>query len=119
VKPSASASGSHCIICPAARRVSRHRAASIGFAARCGYASSRGVLERNRVKEISDATRICVAVEIREGYLTRRVRITAPSIERALKIAREGKLDRRVSLVFPIDPEAFFVPEGPGRREAA
>jgi hypothetical protein len=85
----------------------------------CGYASSRGVLERNRVKEMSDAMRICVTVEIREGYLTRRARITAPSIERALKIAREGKLDRRVSLVFPIDPEAFFVSEGPGWREAA
>lgn len=83
----------------------------------CGYASSRGVLERNRVKEMGTAMRICVTVEIREGYLTRRARITAPSIERALKIAREGKLDRRVSLVFPIDPQASFVPEGSGWRD--
>ncbi len=62
---------------------------------------------------------ICVTVEIGEGALTRRVRITAPSIERALKIARAGKPGRRMRLVFPIDPEAFFVPEGSGQREAA
>jgi hypothetical protein len=62
---------------------------------------------------------ICVTVEIREGTLTRRARISAPSIERALKIARDGKTGRRVRLVFPIDPEAFFVPEGSGQREAA
>lgn len=62
---------------------------------------------------------ICLTVEIGEGALTRRVRITAPSIERALKIARAGKPGRRMRLVFPIDPEAFFVPEGSGQREAA
>ena len=62
---------------------------------------------------------ICVTVEISEGALTRWVRITAPSIERALRIAGAGKPGRRTRLVFPIDPEAFFVPEGSGRREAA
>jgi hypothetical protein len=62
---------------------------------------------------------ICVTVEIGEGALTRREWITAPSIERALKIARAGKTGRRVHLVFPIDPEAFIVPEGFGQREAA
>ena len=62
---------------------------------------------------------ICVTVEIREGYLTRRARITAPSIESALKIAKGGVLDRRVRLVFPIDSEAFFVGGGTGRREVA
>ena len=56
------------------------------------------------------ARMICVTVEIHEGALTRQARVTAPTIARALKIAREGKLDRRVRLVFPIDPEAFFVP---------
>ena len=53
---------------------------------------------------------ICVTVEIREGALTRRVQLTASSLERALKLAGEGKPGRRVCLVFPIDPEAFFVP---------
>ena len=62
---------------------------------------------------------ICVTIEIREGALTRRVRITAPSIERALKMAGGGKPGRRVRLVFPIDPEAFFVLGDPSRREAA
>jgi hypothetical protein len=62
---------------------------------------------------------ICVRAEIREGALTRRVWITAPSIERALKIAEAGKPSRRVGLVFPIDPEAFFVPEGYGQRKVA
>ncbi len=60
---------------------------------------------------------IYVTIEIREGALTRRVRVTAPSIERAPKMA--GRPGRRVRLVFPIDPEAFFVPGDPGRREAA
>jgi hypothetical protein len=63
---------------------------------------------------------ICVTVEMREGAVTRRVRISAPSIERALKIAGEGMTGRRVRLLFPIDPEAFFViPEDSHRSEAA
>ncbi len=62
---------------------------------------------------------ICVSAEIREGALTRRVWVTAPSIERALKIAGAGKPSRRVGLVFPMDPEAFFVPEGYGQKKVA
>ena len=62
---------------------------------------------------------IRVTVEIREGALTYRVRVTAPSIERALEITGEGKPGRRVRLLFPIDPEVYFVPEDIGRREAA
>ena len=37
---------------------------------------------------------VCVTAEISEGVFTRRVRITAPSIERALKIAGQGKPGR-------------------------
>jgi hypothetical protein len=63
---------------------------------------------------------IQVTVEVREGALTYRVRVTAPSIERAIKIAGDGKPGRRVRLVFPIDPEVFFLPAASGtRREAA
>jgi hypothetical protein len=62
---------------------------------------------------------MCVTVEIREGALTCRVRVTAPSIERVLKIAGGGKTGRRVRLAFPIDPEAFFVPAPSGTKEAA
>jgi hypothetical protein len=73
------------------------------------------VQERKRNIEM-----IWVTVEIREDVLTYRVRVTAPSIERALEIAGEGKPDRRVRLIFPIDPEVFFVPAASGtRREAA
>jgi hypothetical protein len=62
------------------------------------------------VREGKESTEIIrVAVEIREGALTYRTRVTAPSIERALKIAGGSKPNRRVRLVFPIDPEAFFV----------
>lgn len=61
----------------------------------------------------------CVNVEVREGAVTRLVRISAPSIERAMEMAGTGKPGRRVRLLFPIDPEAFFAPEGSERREAA
>ena len=62
---------------------------------------------------------ICVSVEIHEGALTHRERVTAPSIERALRITGDGKPGCRVRLVFPLDPEAFFVPGDHDRREAA
>jgi hypothetical protein len=62
---------------------------------------------------------ICVTVEIREGTVTRRARLTTSSIERALKLAGEGKPGRRVRLVFPIDSEAFFAPGSPGLRACA
>ena len=62
---------------------------------------------------------IRVTVEIREGALTYWVRVTATSIERALEIAGEGKPGRRVRLVFPIDPEVFFLPAAARNREAA
>jgi hypothetical protein len=62
---------------------------------------------------------ICLSVEIREGALTYRARVGAPSIEYALKIAGEGNPGRRVRLVFPINPETFFVPENSDQREAA
>ena len=50
-----------------------------------------------------------VTVEIREKAISRRVQVTASSIERALELAGEGKPGRKVRLVFPIEPEAFFV----------
>jgi hypothetical protein len=62
---------------------------------------------------------ISIVVEIHEDALTYRTRVTAPSIERALKIVGGEKTGRRVHLVFPIEPEAFFVTEVPGLKEAA
>jgi hypothetical protein len=60
-----------------------------------------------------------VTVEIGEGALTQRLWTIAPSIVRALKISRTGEPGRRVSLVFPRDPGAFYAAEGSGQREAA
>jgi hypothetical protein len=54
---------------------------------------------------------IRVTVEVREGAVSRRVRVTAPSIERALEMM--GADQREVRLIFPIDPETFFA-EGAG-----
>jgi hypothetical protein len=60
-----------------------------------------------------------VTVEVHDGALTYRVRVTAPSIERALEIVGEGKPGRRVRLLFPIDPKVFFVPAASGARMQA
>jgi hypothetical protein len=62
---------------------------------------------------------IRVSVEVGDGADTRWVRVTAPSIERALKIANGGVPGRRVCIPLPVDPETFFVPENPGQKEAA
>lgn len=60
----------------------------------------------------------CVTVEVREGAVTRRVRVIAPTIGRAMEMAGAGKPGPAVRLLFPIDPKPFFVPETPhgGRR---
>lgn len=50
---------------------------------------------------------LCVAVEIRERTVVRRVRITAGSLERALSMAGEGRPEREVSLIVPTDAEGF------------
>jgi hypothetical protein len=68
---------------------------------------------REEAKEKRSTKMICVTVEIREGTVTRRARLTSSSIERALKLAGEGKPGRRVRLVLPIDSEVFFAPEAP------
>ncbi len=64
---------------------------------------------------------VSVTFDIKEKAVNRRVRITAASIERALELAGEGKPGKEVCMVFPIDPEAFFVGSGasPGLVEAA
>jgi hypothetical protein len=72
---------------------------------------------------------ICVTLEIREGALTYRARVTTSSIERALEIAGGGKPGRKVSLVFPVSQqpvedqllqnEVLFVPEVPRKDKAA
>ena len=59
---------------------------------------------------------ITFCVSVKEGAISRRVRITAASIERAMRIAGEGAPGREVIPIFPIDPESFFAPEGAAER---
>jgi hypothetical protein len=120
VKPPAPASGSHCIICLSCEegQLSSSGQNKVRCPV-CSYAPSRCVLERNGVKEMRSAKMVCVTVEIREGAITRQVRVTAPSIALALRIAGDGMPGHRVRLVFPIDPEAFFVSEDHDHRAVA
>ena len=69
--------------------------------------------------ERRSAKMICVSVEIREGELTYRARVTTSSIGRALEIMGGGKPCRRVRLLFPIDPEVFFISAPSGTRRGA
>ncbi len=62
---------------------------------------------------------VSVTIEVRQGSVARRVRITAPSIEQAMKVAGGEEPSREVPLLLPLDPEAFFVTDQPGRRQAA
>ena len=59
---------------------------------------------------------ITFCVNVKEGAVVRRVRITAASMERAVRIAGGGEPGREVIPVFSIDPEAFFAPEGAAER---
>ncbi len=54
---------------------------------------------------------VCVTVEIREQAVVRRVRITAGSIERALSMAGQGRPERKVRLIVPVDAERFTTKE--------
>jgi hypothetical protein len=53
-----------------------------------------------------------VAVEISEVATTRQVRVTAPSIRRALLLAGGGRPGVEVRVLFPIDAKGFFAPAG-------
>jgi hypothetical protein len=52
---------------------------------------------------------IRVSVEIREGATLFRVPVKAVSISRAVNIMKGYHPERDVRVVFPIDPEEFFV----------
>ena len=52
---------------------------------------------------------IKVSLEVREGTACFRVGVRADSIARAVSIVRSDHPDRDVRVVFPIDPEDFFV----------
>jgi hypothetical protein len=62
---------------------------------------------------------IRVSMEVREGATLSRTAVQAESIREAVSITRRRYPGREVRVIFPIDPEDFFI-EGPaennGRR---
>ena len=52
---------------------------------------------------------IKVSMEVREGAALFRVAVQAESISRAVSIVKGRHPGRDVRVVFPIDPEVFFV----------
>jgi hypothetical protein len=61
---------------------------------------------------------IKVSVEVREGAACFRVGVRAESIDRAVSIVRGHHPDRNVRVVFPIDPDGFFVGEDEARDDS-
>jgi len=55
-----------------------------------------------------------VSVEVRSGAARFRVGVQAPTILEALSLAGEKYPHRGVRVLFPIEPERFFVQEPPG-----
>lgn len=59
---------------------------------------------------------ITVNVELKTGPTTRRLKVSAPTIERAIEIATsfasEAGADSSARVLFPIDGEAFFASVG-------
>lgn len=53
---------------------------------------------------------ITVTVEQKRGATTRRMQVSASSIERALETSGASRPDTNVRVVFPIDAETFFAP---------
>jgi len=55
---------------------------------------------------------IQVTIEVKGKTVCRRMRVTAPSVERALELAGAGRPDKRVRVVFPVDSEDILVRNG-------
>jgi hypothetical protein len=52
---------------------------------------------------------IKVSMEVREGATLSRATVEAESISEAVNITRRGYPGRDVRVMFPIDPETFFI----------
>ncbi len=55
---------------------------------------------------------ITVNVELKTGPTTRRLKVSAPTIEIAASFASEAGGDSSARVLFPIDGETFFAPVG-------
>jgi hypothetical protein len=65
------------------------------------------IRKKNRVKKI--------AIEVRSGATRFKVALLAESIEGALELAKRYNPGKECKVVFPIDPEGFFVGDDLGR----
>jgi hypothetical protein len=61
---------------------------------------------------------IKISIEVRSGTARFNVAAQAESIEEALEIAKRYNSGKECKVVFPIDPEVFFVSDGLGGGEA-
>jgi hypothetical protein len=58
---------------------------------------------------------IKISIEVKSGATSFEVGVQAESIEGALGIVKRNNAGRECEVVFPIDPEGFFVEDDPGR----
>ena len=58
---------------------------------------------------------IKIAIEVKSGATNFKVAMQAESIEGALEIVKRYNAGKECEVVFPIDPEGFFVEDDPGR----
>ncbi len=58
---------------------------------------------------------IRISIEVRSGTARFKVSLLAESIEGALEIAKRYNPGKECKVVFPIDPEGFFVKDELGR----
>jgi hypothetical protein len=58
---------------------------------------------------------IKIAIEVKSGTTTFKVAVQAESIQGALEIVKRYHAGKECEVVFPIDPEGYFVEDAPGR----
>ena len=58
---------------------------------------------------------IKIAIEVKSGATSFKVAVQAESIQGALEIVKRFNAGKECEVVFPIDPEGFFVEDDAGR----
>jgi hypothetical protein len=58
---------------------------------------------------------IKISIDLKSGTTSFKVAVQAQSIEGALEIVKRYNAGKECEVVFPIDPEGFFVEDDPGR----
>ena len=58
---------------------------------------------------------IKISIDLKSGTTSLKVAVQAQSIEGALEIVKRYNAGKECEVVFPIDPEGFFVEDDPGR----